>query len=208
MFRSGVIVLAVGVGTGVAGSIALAVTHLTVSPAAVLTSALRAARAAAHDGSMGSASIVTTSQADAAADGPRILPPVAAPAPPPLPPTPPLAPIVHEGTTRLRDSMVAVRDGGNVIVHFDTRFARTRRPEKFEQIVRATLPRIYGPVADSILARLPEGEIARAGDLLTDLPIRGLRFSLGMGWALAVWPETRRGQDGPLVVNYRATVMR
>lgn len=127
---------------------------------------------------------------------------------PALPPTPPLLPIVAEGTTHLRDSVIAIRSGDSVTVHFDVPRKRTRRPEKFEQIVRATLPAIYGPVVDSVLDRIPSGDLARSGDLLTDLPSRGLRVSLGDGWAVALWPETRPGLDGPLVVMYRATMTR
>lgn len=133
---------------------------------------------------------------------------VQVPPAPALPPTPPLLPIVAEGTTRLRDSVVAIRSGDSVTVRFDTRHARTRRPEKFEEIVRATLPAIYGPMVESALERIPSGDLARSGDLLTDLPTRGLRLSLGDGWAVALWPATRPGQDGPLVVMYRAIVAR
>jgi hypothetical protein len=133
---------------------------------------------------------------------------VEVPPAPALPPTPPLLPIVREGTTHLRDSVIAIRSGDSVTVHFDVPRKRTRRPEKFEQIVRATLPAIYGPVVDSVLDRIPSGDLARSGDLLTDLPTRGLRLSLGDGWAVALWPETRPGVDGPLVVMYRATVAR
>jgi hypothetical protein len=123
-------------------------------------------------------------------------------------PVPPLQPIVSQGTTVLPDSLVAVRSGDSVTLHFDTPGARTRRPEKFEQIVRSTLPAIYGPSVSSLLARIPIGRLAQAGDLLTELPTRGVRLSLGAGWILGVWPETRTGHDGPLVVTYRALVMR
>jgi hypothetical protein len=115
---------------------------------------------------------------------------------------------VSQGTTLLADSLVAVRNGDSVTLHFDTQAARTRRPEKFEQIVRSTLPAIYGPSVTALLARIPIGRLAQAGDLLTDLPNRGLRLSLGAGWILGVWPETRTGHDGPLVVTYRTLVMR
>jgi len=131
-----------------------------------------------------------------------------APPAPPLPPTPPLLPIVRQGATHLSDAVVAIRSGDSVTVHFDTPRARTRRAEKFEQIVRSTLPAVYGPMADSVLDHIPAGALARSGDLLTDLPTRGLHFSLGAGWALALWPETRPGLDGPLVVMYRAMVSR
>jgi hypothetical protein len=121
---------------------------------------------------------------------------------------PPLQPIVSQGTTMLQDSLVAVRSGDSVTLHFDTPGTRTRRPEKFEQIVRSTLPSIYGPAVSSLLARIPIGRLAQAGDLLTELPTRGVRLSLGAGWILGVWPETRSGHDGPLVVTYRTLVMR
>ncbi|MFI5249483.1 MAG: hypothetical protein ACHQTF_05925 [Gemmatimonadales bacterium] len=121
---------------------------------------------------------------------------------------PPLQPIVSQGTTMLPDSLVAVRSGDSVTLHFDTPGTRTRRPEKFEQIVRSTLPAIYGPSVGSLLARIPIGRLAQAGDLLTELPTRGVRLSLGAGWILGVWPETRTGHDGPLVVTYRTLVMR
>ena len=131
-----------------------------------------------------------------------------APAPAAQMPPPPLAPIVAEGQTALRDGLFATRAGDTVAVHFDTPLARTRRPEKFEQIVRATLPAVYGPTADSLLATIPEGKLALAGDLITELPTRGLHLPIGAGWSLALWPETRQGQDGPLVVTYRAVVVR
>lgn len=135
--------------------------------------------------------------------------------PPPIPDppagtisTPPLAPIVAEGRTMLRDSVVAVRAGSSVTVHFDTPRARTRRADKFEQIVRTTLPAIYGHAADSLLGRLPPGTFAKAGDLLTELPRRGLRLPVGPGWTLMLWPQTRPGLKGPLVVTYRTLVTR
>lgn len=123
--------------------------------------------------------------------------------------SPPFPLVVAQGTTRLTDSVVVVRDGEVVRVHFDTPGARTRRADKFEQIVRATLPALYGPLADSLLAQFPIAPlVVRAGGLLAALPAHGLRLPLGTGWVLALWPETRPGQDGPLVVTYRATVMR
>ena len=113
-----------------------------------------------------------------------------------------------EGRTALTEGVVAVRTGDTVAVHFDTPLARTRRADKFERIVRETLPRVYGAVADSALAALPAGRLAAAGDLLHDLPTRGVRLPTADGATLALWPETRPGRDGPLVVTYRATVAR
>lgn len=138
----------------------------------------------------------------------------AAPAQAPAPIAPPAAahdvptPIVAEGRTELRDGIVAVRTGDTVAVHFDTPLTRTRRPEKFERIVRATLPAVFGIAADSALAATPAGGIARAGDLLTELPVRGVQLRTGDGDTLALWPETRPGRDGPLVVTYRVAVVR
>ena len=142
--------------------------------------------------------------------------PAPRPSAPPLPAAPALvaapgeravlAPAIAEGRSALRDGMSAVRTGGTVLVHFDTPLARTRRPEKFERIVRATLPAVYGAAADSLLATVPSGTFAESGDLVTELPARGVHLALPGGGTLSIWPQTRPGQDGPLVVTYRATV--
>jgi len=115
-----------------------------------------------------------------------------------------VAPVVPVGGTALRDSMVADRAGDTVRVRFDLELSRTRRPEKFEAIVRSTLPQVYGAAVDSALRALPEGAVARAGDLVTTLPEQGFHIQLPGGRMIAVWPETRPGRDGPLVVAYRA----
>jgi hypothetical protein len=115
-----------------------------------------------------------------------------------------VAPVVPVGGTALRDSMVADRAGDTVRVRFDLELSRTRRPEKFEAIVRSTLPQVYGAAVDSALRALPEGAVARAGDLVTTLPEQGFHIPLPGGRTIAVWPETRPGRDGPLVVAYRA----
>ena len=120
--------------------------------------------------------------------------------------TPTVQPRIAEGRTELRDSMYVVRSGSGVVVHFDTQDMRTRRPEKFEQIVRATLPRAYGPLVDSVLATIPAGQLVAGADLLTDLPQRGVFLRVADGGTLGIWPETRPGRDGPLVVSYRATL--
>jgi len=115
-----------------------------------------------------------------------------------------VSPVVPAGGTALRDSMVADRAGDTVRVRFDLELSRTRRPEKFEAIVRSTLPQVYGAAVDSALRALPEGAVARAGDLVTTLPEQGFHIPLPGGRTIAVWPETRPGRDGPLVVAYRA----
>jgi hypothetical protein len=111
---------------------------------------------------------------------------------------------VPVGRTALRDTMVADRAGDTVRVSFDLVLSRTRRSDKFEAIVRSTLPQVYGAPADSALRALPAGAMARAGDLTTTLSERGFRIPLADGRTIAVWPETRAGRDGPLVVAYRA----
>jgi hypothetical protein len=119
-----------------------------------------------------------------------------------------VVPIVPPGRTFLRDTMVADRVGDTVRVSFDLELSRTRRPDKFEGIVRSTLPQVFGPSADSALRALPWGAVARAGDLVTTLPERGFRIPVAGGRTIAVWPETREGRDGPLVVAYRAVASR
>lgn len=120
----------------------------------------------------------------------------------------PLTIAVAEGETVLGDGLIAVRTGSTVTVSFDTPLTRTRRRDKFERVVRTTLPAVYGPKADSLLATIPTGSLVGAADLLGDLPTRGLRVPLADGWALTLWPATRAGRDGPLVVSYRSTLAR
>ena len=131
-------------------------------------------------------------------------PTAAAPAPPATVP----APIVPQGRTELRDSMFAVRSGDTIVVHFDASPTRTRRADKFDRIVRQTLGELYGPVADSALAAVAEGTLATPGDLLAELPRRGIHLAVAGGFKISLWPETRPGRDGPLVVAYRAVVGR
>jgi len=119
-----------------------------------------------------------------------------------------VAPLVPVGRTSLRDTMVVDRAGDTVRVSFDLALSRTRRSDKFEAIVRSTLPQVYGAPADSALRALPAGAVARAGDLVTTLSERGFRIPLADGGTIAVWPETRAGRDGPLVVAYRAVGMK
>jgi hypothetical protein len=121
---------------------------------------------------------------------------------------PPLKPIVAEGRTELRDGLVAVRTGDTVAVHFDTPRTRTRQPQKFEQLVRATLPAIYGAAVDSLLATVAAGELIRGVDPLTRPSAHGVYLPLAAGWSLALWPETRPGRDGPLIVTYRTALTR
>jgi hypothetical protein len=122
--------------------------------------------------------------------------------------TPPLTFVVAEGRTELGDSLFVQRMGDSAIVSFDTPLTRTRRRDKFEGVVRETLPALYGARVDSLLATVPDGGIAVGGDLLTELPVRGIQLPMANGWVLELWPETRPGQDGPLVVRYRTKVVK
>jgi hypothetical protein len=121
---------------------------------------------------------------------------------------PALRPRVGEGTSALGGGMRAERRGDTVTVHFDTDLNRTRRADKFEKIVRATLPRVYGAGAAQALATLPKGTLTAGHDLVGELPTRGVHLRLADGNTVSVWPTTRPGRDGPLVVTYRATVAR
>jgi hypothetical protein len=93
------------------------------------------------------------------------------------------------------------------MVLFDTPAARTRRPEKFEAILRATLPQIFGGMVDSALVAMPAGTLVPPHGLTTDLPTQGLYVPVSGGSTLRIWPETRQGEDGPLVVRYRVLVV-
>jgi hypothetical protein len=121
---------------------------------------------------------------------------------------PPLKPIVAEGRTALRDGLVAVRRGDTVAVHFDTPLLRTRQPDKFEQVVRATLPAIYGAAVESVLATVGVGELIRGVDPTASSATHGVYLPLAAGSRLALWPETRPGRDGPLIVTYRTALTR
>jgi hypothetical protein len=152
---------------------------------------------------VGDSAIVTTTDSTTA-------PPVVAPAesiapaaPPPAPVVPPLQPIVAQGRTELRNGIYALRSGDTVTVHFDTPEARTRRPEKFEQIVRATLPEVHGAVADSILATIATGNLLGPNELVIDESTRPIALRGRDGQSLSLRPQTRPGRDGPLVIAYQ-----
>lgn len=148
------------------------------------------------------------SSAEASAASPLAVAPDSAPATATRPATAPtLAPVLADGRTALRAGVVAERAGDSVVVQFDDVMERTRRPAKFEQLVRGTLPAIYGPAVAPLLAGWPDGSVARAGNLLTQLPTNGLRIPAGDGWTLVVYPRTRAGQDSALVVAYVARLI-
>ncbi len=136
----------------------------------------------------------------------------AAPAAAPATTTPvtpaPVSPLVPQGQSSLPDSLLAMRADSVITVSFDRTMIRTRNPWKFERLVRSTLPALYGPLADSALARIPEGGLVRQGDLINELPTRGMRIPVAPGWTFTLFPITRPGQDGPLVTQYRVSVVR
>ena len=117
------------------------------------------------------------------------------------------APIIQMGTSALDGGINAERTDAAVTLSFDLPMTRTRRPEKFEQLVRATLPTIYGKKIDSVLTAIPAGALAKQGDLLTELPARGIRIPVDSAWEIRVFPETRKGVEGPLVIRYHASAV-
>ena len=135
----------------------------------------------------------------------RTAPRTEAPAPRTEAPAPKLEPKIAEGRRNLAESMFAVREGPEVTVHFDTDAWRTRYDWKFERVVRSTLPILFGNVVRAALDSIPEGQLAAGGDLLTELTTRGIELPISEGQTLRLWPVTRPGQDGPLVVAYRAS---
>ena len=122
-------------------------------------------------------------------------------------PAAPISPVLPMGHSDLPDSVVAERGDSDVVVSFDLIMTRTRRAEKFEQFVRATLPAIYGRPVRDILAKIPDGGLSSQGELLTELPKRGMRIPVTGEWMIRLFPETRLGHDGPLVVRYRVSVV-
>ena len=117
------------------------------------------------------------------------------------------APVIQMGSSSIPGGISAERTDTAVTISFDTPMTRTRRSDKFEQFVRATLPTVYGKKVDSVLTAMPTGTLAKQGDLLTELPSRGMRIPVDSAWEIRVFPETRQGKDGPLVVRYRASAV-
>lgn len=134
--------------------------------------------------------------------------PVATPVPAPVAHgRAPLSPAIPQGETMLADSVLANRVDSTVTLSFDRPMLRTRIPEKFEHFLRVTLTEVYGRAVDSALVKIPEGALAAQGNLLNDLPTRGIHIPVNDGWKLSIYPELRPGQDGPLVVRYHVAVV-
>jgi hypothetical protein len=136
------------------------------------------------------------------------LPPAARANTAPSAPPSPVSPIVRVGDTPLGNGVVATRSDSGILVGFDTPDLRTRDSEKFERFLRRTLPQIYGTSIEAKLASIPLGKIVGQGNLLYELPTRGIRFPVQPGWHLEVYPEIRPGNDGPLVVRYRSSIVK
>ena len=116
------------------------------------------------------------------------------------------APAIPAGRTALTGEIFADRVADTVVVHFDTRDARTRRSDKFEAVVRQTLPGVIGAAGAQALARVEPGTLVPAGRLLESLAAGPLRLAVGDGRVILLTPGSRMGQDGPLVVRYRAVI--
>ncbi|HEY6220060.1 MAG TPA: hypothetical protein VIV65_08380 [Gemmatimonadaceae bacterium] len=129
------------------------------------------------------------------------------PAPTPAPPASRVSAQLGEGRTSLTDSIYAVRSGDSVLVSFDTHGNRTRRADKLEQMIRTTLPMVYGRRAEAALDSVPVGSLLPSRDVVGVVMEQGLRVSLE-GQRLWLRPQTRETSDGPLVVAYLVVVER
>jgi hypothetical protein len=116
--------------------------------------------------------------------------------------------LLSEGRTTLADSIYAFRSGDSVTVNFDTHGNRTGRADKFETMVRTTLPLVYGRRNTVSLDSVPVGSLLPSRDVLGALVTRGMHLTLDNGVKIALWPQTRPTSDGPLVVAYLLLVER
>jgi hypothetical protein len=179
-------------------------TSHVVARASVVASSVSGGGEVKQQGDAAPTAVVATSTTSTATA--TAAPTTAAPATPATQPSVPI--LVSEGRTDLTEILIAERTGDSLTVDFDAPATRTRRRDKFEAVVRQTLPMIYGAPVDSVLRTIPDGAIVGSVDLLDELPKRGVHLPLGNGWTLDLWPETRPGQDGPLVVSYWAKLRR
>jgi hypothetical protein len=141
---------------------------------------------------------------------PEPMTPATVPAPAaPIAPSPAKgASLLGQGRTTLTDSIYAVRTGDSVVVNFDTHGNRTRRADKFEQMLRTTLPLVYGRRIASSLDSVPTGALLPSRDVVGELTSQGMRLTLDNGLRISLWPQTRPSADGLLVVAYRVVVER
>lgn len=142
--------------------------------------------------------------------------PVAAPAPTPTPVTP--APVARpaaragyilvEGKTQLTDSIYAIRAGDSVIVNFDAQGYRTRRSDKFEATILATLPLVVGKMATAGFDTVKKGQLVSNRDVTGALAGEGMRVTLSNGSTVRLRALTRVVPSGPLVIGYLAVIDR
>lgn len=114
--------------------------------------------------------------------------------------------VLPSGRTPLGNGVFAERQGDVVVVNFDTRGARTRRSDKFEKVVRATLPAVLGEAGSAALERVEPGSLIPSGQLLNAVEQGELRLPVGDGRVVRLTPMTRMGEDGPLVVTYQVVL--
>ena len=141
-------------------------------------------------------------------------PPVATPAPDTTPAV--VAPrpaarggfVLVEGQTQLTDSIYAIRSGDSVIVNFDRFGYRTRRSDKLETSLRATLPLIYGRSATAFIDTLKPGHLVTERDVVGTLATAGMLVTLDNGTEVRVRVLTRTGRDGELAIGYLTTIAR
>jgi hypothetical protein len=120
-----------------------------------------------------------------------------------------LSPQIAPGRRELGDGVVAERVGDEVTVTFDTDSLRTRIDWKFEGVVRATLPMVFGDPARAALERIESGSLLEGRNLIRDLPRRGVQIPLDSGLGtIRLYPIVRQGRDGPIVTAYRADVIK
>lgn len=118
------------------------------------------------------------------------------------------ASLLGQGRTTLADSIYAIRTGDSVVVNFDTYGNRTRRADKFEQMLRTTLPLVYGRRITSSLDSVPTGQLLPSRDIVGELTSQGVHLTLDNGLRISLWPQTRPSADGLLVVAYRVVMER
>lgn len=119
-----------------------------------------------------------------------------------------LSPQIPPGRRELGGGVTADRVGDEVTVTFDTDSLRTRFDWKFEGVLRATLPLVYGDAVRNALDSIEVGALLEGGNLMRDLPRRGTRIPLDSGLGtIRVFPIVRTGRDGPIVSAYRAAIV-
>jgi hypothetical protein len=116
--------------------------------------------------------------------------------------------VLVEGQTQLTDSIYAIRSGDSVVVNFDRFGYRTRRSDKLETSLRATLPLIYGRSATAFIDTLKPGQLVTERDVVGTLATTGMLVTLDNGSEVRVRVLTRTGRDGELAIGYLTTIAR